>query len=115
MDRLPIRVRLTVTFAAATLLVLAVAGLFVYLRLKSDLDESVDAGLSSRASAVLNSESAAAGVAGEPEEGFAQILRPDGISLDRSGGLRGEALSAAELRRVAAGVRLRSERKLPGI
>jgi signal transduction histidine kinase len=114
-DRLPIRVRLTVTFAAATLLVLVAAGLFVYLRLKSDLDESVDAGLSSRAGAVLNSESAAAGVAGEPEEGFAQILRPDGISLDRSGGLRGEALSAAELRRVAAGVRLRSERKLPGI
>jgi two-component system, OmpR family, sensor kinase len=114
-DRLPIRVRLTVTFAAATLLVLAVAGLFVYLRLKSDLDESVDAGLSARASAVLNSESAAAGAAGEPEEGFAQILRPDGISLDRSGGLRGEALSAADLRRVAAGVRLRSEQKLPGI
>jgi signal transduction histidine kinase len=114
-DRLPIRVRLTVTFAAATLLVLAVAGLFVYLRLKSDLDESVDAGLSSRASAVLTSESAAAGAAGDPEEGFAQILRPDGTSLDRSGGLRGEALGAGELRRVAAGARLRSERKLPGI
>ena len=53
MSRLPIRVRLTATFAIAMVLVLAGAGLFVYLRLKSDLDESVTAGLSARATAVL--------------------------------------------------------------
>ena len=52
MSRLPIRARLTAAFALAMVLVLAAAGLFVYLRLKDDLDESVDAGLESRAAAV---------------------------------------------------------------
>ena len=78
MGRLPIRARLTATFAAATLLVLVAAGLFVYLRLKADLDESVTSGLSSRATAVLASGSATAGASGDPEEGFAQLLRPAG-------------------------------------
>ena len=49
MSRLPIRLRLTAAFAAAMLLVLAGTGLFVYLRLKSDLNESVTAALKSRA------------------------------------------------------------------
>jgi CHASE3 domain sensor protein len=44
-SRLPIRARLTAAFALAMVLVLTLAGLFVYLRLKDDLDESVDAGL----------------------------------------------------------------------
>ena len=48
MSRLPIRVRLTAAFAVAMVLVLAGAGLFVYLRLESDLNESVTAGLEAR-------------------------------------------------------------------
>jgi signal transduction histidine kinase len=114
-SRLPIRVRLTATFAIAMVLVLAGAGLFVYLRLKSDLDESVTAGLHARADAVLAAASATAGSAGEGEEGFAQLLRPDGTVLDRSGGLRGEALDPVQLRRAAAGDEVLVERRLPGI
>ena len=45
--------RLTAAFAVAMAVVLAAAGLFVYLRLKSDLDESVTAGLDARAAAVV--------------------------------------------------------------
>jgi two-component system, OmpR family, sensor kinase len=115
MSRLPIRVRLTATFAIAMILVLAGAGLFVYLRLKADLNESVTAGLHARATAVLAAGSASAGAAGDPEEGFAQLVSPDGRVLDRSGGLRGKALSPAELRRAAAGERVLVERKMPGI
>lgn len=37
MSRLPIRGRLTAAFAAAMFVVLAVTGLFVYLRLQADL------------------------------------------------------------------------------
>ena len=115
MGRLPIRARLTATFAAATLLVLVAAGLFVYLRLKADLDESVTSGLSSRATAVLASGSATAGASGDPEEGFAQLLRPGGAVIDRFGGLRGRALTPAELRLAATGRRVLVERRLAGV
>jgi len=47
-SRLPIRARLTAAFAAALVLVLAGAGVFVYERLRSDLDESVDTTLHQR-------------------------------------------------------------------
>jgi two-component system, OmpR family, sensor kinase len=112
---MPVRVRLTAAFAAATALVLAGAGLLVYLRLKSDLNESVTAGLAARAGDVLAAHSPAAGVSGDAEEGFAQLLRTDGNVLGSNGGLRGEALSPAELRRAAAGEDVIVERALPGI
>jgi two-component system, OmpR family, sensor kinase len=112
---LPIRVRLTATFAVAMTLVLAGAGLFVYERLKMDLDESLTAGLRARAAGALVSGSATAGAAGAGEEGFAQVLEPDGTVLDRSGGLRGVALDRAQLRRAADGDEILVERKLPGI
>ena len=86
MSRLPIRVRLTAAFALAMVLVLAGAGLFVYLRLQRDLDESVTAGLSARADAVLAAGSAAAGAAGDPEEGFAQLLGAGRPRARRPGG-----------------------------
>jgi hypothetical protein len=38
----PIRVRLTAAFALATAVVLTGAGLFVYVQLRGDLDESID-------------------------------------------------------------------------
>jgi signal transduction histidine kinase len=114
-SRLPVRVRLTAAFAVAMVLVLAGAGLFVYLRLKADLDESVTAGLHSRAGAVLAASSASAGAAGDAEEGFAQLLRPDGTVRDTSGGIRGAALGRSEARRAAAGEELLVERKVPGI
>ena len=40
---LSIRAKLTAAFAAALLLVLALAGLFVYLRVSSQLTEALDA------------------------------------------------------------------------
>jgi signal transduction histidine kinase len=115
MSRVPIRLRLTSTFAIAMVLVLVGAGLFVYARLKTDLNESVTSGLRARATAVLAESSATAGAAGDREEGFAQLLRPDGTVLDRWGGLRGQALSPAELRRATSGERVLVERKMPGV
>ena len=41
MNRLPIRLRLTLAFAAATLLVLAAAGMFVYVEVRDELGEQV--------------------------------------------------------------------------
>ena len=87
MSRLPIRLRLTAAFAAAMTAVLVGACLFVYLRLKSDLDESLTAGLDARATAVLAAGTASAGATGEPEEGFAQLLRTDGTVIDSAGAI----------------------------
>jgi signal transduction histidine kinase len=113
-SRLPIRVRLTAAFAVAMVVVLAAAGLFVYLRLKSDLNESVTAGLEARAAAVLAAHSASAGAPGDAEEGFAQLLRPDDSVLDSAGGIRDEAITPAELRRAAAGETILVERRVTG-
>ena len=96
-------------------LVLVAAGLFVYLRLEDDLNESVTAGLETRAGAVASAGSASAGAAGEGEEGFAQLVAADGTVVDSAGGVRGGALSAAELQQAAGGDELLVERRVAGI
>ena len=115
MSAVPVRVRLTAAFAVAMALVLVGAGLFVYERLRNDLDESVTGGLTVRANAIIRAGSPAAGAAGEGEEGFAQLLDQDGRALARSGQLRAGALSPAELQRARSGERVLVERRVPGI
>jgi signal transduction histidine kinase len=114
LSRLPVRLRLTAAFALAMVLVLAAAGLFVYLRLKDDLDESVDAGLATRAAGVAAADRASAGAAGDVEEGFAQLLGPGGRVLDSAGGAPAPALTDAEVARAARG-EIELERRVPGI
>jgi two-component system OmpR family sensor kinase len=118
-SRVPIRVRLTAAFALATVVVLAGVALFVYVRLRADLDEGVNASLNTRVTAVAAAARrgdvppAAAG-GGQPEESFAQVLALDGRLLDASGGVRGAVLSASELRRAARSAVV-VERRVPGI
>jgi len=114
-SRLPIRVRLTAAFALALVLVLVAAALFVYVRLRSDLDETVDAGLASRAAALAASGLASAGATADPEEGFAQLLDERGAVLDATAGAPAPGLTDAELARVAAGGDVRVERRVAGI
>jgi signal transduction histidine kinase len=114
-SRLPVRVRLTAAFAVAMALVLAASGLFVYERLRNDLDESVTAGLVVRANAVRTAGSPAAGATEEGEEGFAQVLGPDGRVVAGAGRVRDNVLSAAELRRARTRERTVVERHVPGI
>ena len=71
-SRLPIRVRLTAVFAAAMIAVLAGAALFVYIRLRDDLDDAVNASLAVRADAVAAAGDPVA-AAGDPEETFAAV------------------------------------------
>ncbi|MBA2343043.1 MAG: hypothetical protein H0V85_06270, partial [Thermoleophilaceae bacterium] len=49
LDRLPVRLRVTLAFAGVMALVLAATGAFVYLRLGDELDESLERTLRSRA------------------------------------------------------------------
>jgi signal transduction histidine kinase len=115
MSRVPVRVRLTAAFAIAMVVVLVGAGLFVYYRLRSDLDETVTAGLVARADAVVAAGSPSAGAAGDGEEGFAQLLGRDGRVLDSAGGVRGRGLGRAEMRRALAGRSVLVERKVRGV
>jgi len=115
MSRLPIRIRLTAAFAAAMLVVLAGTCLFVYTRLKSDLDESIDSALTSRAAAVAASGDAAAGAVGEPGEGFAQLYARSGRLVDLAGAPRRPALSRSEVRTVFSSGRLSIERDVPAV
>jgi two-component system OmpR family sensor kinase len=85
LSRLSIRAKLTIAFAAALLLVLALAGLFVYLRVSAQLTEALDDGLQARVSDVQRLLARSgdrppklSGGLFEGEEGFAQILSPKG-------------------------------------
>jgi two-component system OmpR family sensor kinase len=106
MSRVPIRLRVTLAFAAVMAIVLAALGLFIYERFENQLSDTVDRGLDNRADDV------AALVAGsgrgfrdpdsalDREESFAQVLRPDGRVLDTTPQLAGHPLlSGADLER----------------
>jgi heavy metal sensor kinase len=88
---LPIRARLTLVSGALVAVLLIGLGAFLYLRLRADLTEAVDAGLRSRAEALLAASRdeplpGGSGVA-EPDDAFAQVLAPDGRVLASSPGL----------------------------
>src|SRR5215207_266918 len=109
--RLPVRARLTLAFAAAMALVLAATGTFVYLRTRSDLDESIDSNLRSRSVDVraLARESDGLG-ASEPSlltqhgDSFAQVLTGRGEIFDAAPRLRlRPLLSRPELARALRG------------
>jgi two-component system OmpR family sensor kinase len=97
-SRFPIRVRLTLAFAIAMAVVLAVTGAFVYLRVSSSLDEAVTESLDARMTDAENS--AREGVTGNfpQEEGFTQITSSGDT-----------VLSPAEIRQAMSG-RLEVER-----
>jgi heavy metal sensor kinase len=103
--RLPIRWRLTLAFAAAMALVLSATGTFVYLRMKSDLEATVDTGLRNRgadAAALAGEGFERSGTSPLTERGenLAQVLSADGDVLDGTPGYRSRPLiTPSELRR----------------
>ena len=125
MGRLSIRARLAAGFAAGLLLVLALAGVFVYISVQDDLNSSLDDGLRSRASDVA----ALVGRQGEgpqqlggapieraeDKEGFSQILSPGGrvVATTLSRGT-GPALDQGEMEQ-AAGQPHFVDHEVPGV
>lgn len=79
MNRLPIRVRLTLAFALAMAVVLAAMGAFLYFRLASSLDETINEGLQTRAAELAPLVAQNASLLGSDfagDENFAQVLGP---------------------------------------
>jgi signal transduction histidine kinase len=82
--RLSLRARLTAAFAAAFLVVLALAAVFVYLRVASDLSGTLNDGLRARADDIAalvtggGTPELGGGRLVEGDEGFSQVLRSGG-------------------------------------
>jgi signal transduction histidine kinase len=104
--RLPVRVRVTAAFTVVMALVLGATGLFLYLRLGAELDESLEAGLRSRAGDVAalveqsgsGLERSAGSALIEQGENVAQILDASGAVVDSTPAVRDHPLlSGADL------------------
>ena len=76
MSRVPIRVRLTLGFAAAMAVVLAVVGLFVYRRVANELLRTVDQTLVAQAQEEIHRGSVDADIGSGPT--LAQLFGPRG-------------------------------------
>jgi two-component system OmpR family sensor kinase len=102
--RLPIRLQVTLAFAAALALVLLAAGAFVYLRFEEELERTVDSGLRSRAAEVTALRASGSTLATarsaalvEDEESFAVVLDARGRELDATPGAPDVQLDRDEL------------------
>ena len=84
-------------------LVLVAAGLFVYLRLRSNLSEAVNTGLESRPPTVGALSDLRGGALAEDEESFVQVVTPGGRVLGTIGGARRAVLRPQELQRARRG------------
>jgi signal transduction histidine kinase len=104
MSRLPIRLRLTLAFALALAAMLVATGAFLYLRLASSLDETLDEGLEARAAdlAILAGGDRGLGARGA-DESVAQVLAADGRIVDTTPEVAGHPLLDAEQRARALG------------
>jgi two-component system OmpR family sensor kinase len=97
-------------------LVLVAAGLFVYLRLRSNLTEAVDTGLLARSTTVGAITDLGSNPLEEDEESFLQVVSPGGRVLATVGGARRSVLRPAEVRRAADDDHeVVLERAIPGI
>src|SRR6266511_1086775 len=109
--RLPIRLRVTLAFAVAMAVVLAATGVFLYLRLGSALDRTIDQSLRARATdvgaLVRRGDSA-----GKEGEGITQVLDPSGAVLAATPGLGRPLLTTEEISRARRGP-LSVERPIP--
>jgi two-component system, OmpR family, sensor kinase len=98
--RLPIRLRLTLAFAAGMVVVLTALGAFVYLRLAHELTAQIDVALRSRAQVVeagvrSGTFDAQSGGLIDADEAFAQVLDASGTVLESSPQVSGGPLVSA--------------------
>jgi two-component system, OmpR family, sensor kinase len=120
LTRVPIRVRLAIGFALAMVLVIAAATGFAYLRVRADLNETIDDGLQERAQdALLLARRSRLHLVPsrrppDVEEDITQLLGPGGRILDTTGRASVPTLDPAQVRRAAAEPVV-AERRVPDI
>ena len=90
MNRLPVRLRVTLIFTGVMAVVLVATGIFLYLRLQSELDQSIDQDLQTRASALSSAirvndaglGEASRSILKDRRTGLAQVLTADDRIFD---------------------------------
>jgi len=105
MGWLPIRIRLTLAFALVMAVVLAATGAFLYLRLASGLDRTIEQGLMTRAADITalvrqSDTGLREGRTGGVDSGLAQVIDARGQIVDATPGVARRLVpTAAQLRR----------------
>jgi two-component system, OmpR family, sensor kinase len=121
--RLPLRLRVTAAFAGVTAIVLAAIGIFLYVRLGSELDGTLDAGLRARVGDIRvlarqlppRTSPARGSLLVAKGEHLAQILDPSGRVLDATPEVATAQLTAPELARARRRRTLIERGRLPAI
>jgi len=123
MNRLSIRLKITLAFTAAMALVLAAFGAFLFVQTRSQLDESIDDNLEQRAADIATT----VGVTDprgyllafqdlDPEDSFAQVVDARDEVVFATGQVdEGPALAAAEIDAASEGARIVELDSLEGI
>jgi signal transduction histidine kinase len=113
---------LTAAFAAALVLVLALAALFVYLRVDANLNDAIDNGLHARANdlaALVAGSNGPPDLSGggllESEEGFSQVLDENGQVVASTLPPGQSPLDPTEVERAAQGTILIGDREVPSV
>ena len=122
MRRLPVRLRVTLVFTAVMAIVLGATGLFVYDRLRADLDDAIQRNLDARAAALARAirvsdaglGEAARSVLRDPREGFAQVLTAAGGIFDAPVQRGAPILSPEEVKRANRARTVVDERVVAG-
>ena len=123
LNRMPIRLRVTLAFVAVMTIVLGAIGLFVYLRFRAELDATINASLRSRATDVAALVKEADSGLSERRgnlvgrsESFAEVLDPGGRVIDSTPLIGGHnLLTAPELARAEHGPTILNRGPLPGL
>ena len=97
MSRLPVRVRVTLAFAGVMAVVLGATGLFVYARMRAELDVTIEQGLRSRAALIRS------GTGLEQSDSSPLTERGDDSDMDRRLGREDEPGAAADQDGIPAG------------
>jgi signal transduction histidine kinase len=111
---LPIRIRLTLAFAAVMALVLAGAGLFLYIRLGSSLDRTIDRTLRERTADAVGLVRRGHVTLAAQGGGIVQILGPQSSVLAARSGLERPLLTRAETSQAQTHPVVVSSRWYPG-
>ena len=112
MSRMPTRLRLSLAFAVAMALLLAALGTFLYLQVRSSLDEQLDGSLRAEAASVPAAGLGERRALVEEEKSIAQVLGPGGAVRGASPATRSRAPCCA-LSSTCGGGRRRSRRRRP--
>jgi len=115
MNRLSIRIRLTLIFAVAMAAVIAAMGIFLYLRLDSSLTHTLDRSLSSQLSEAVHRSSEPRGLVDRDSSALAQLISANGKVIRSTPPSSRPLLSQGDLEEVDSGHEIERSGSVQGL